>query len=355
MRRNCIIFLCTMILVLSHTSKTVIVGSDSTPSRQALISFPAADSNNEMRGFAAFDAGFTLATSATACLFNSLLPVGGTITLNNGTLNLAKKLFLTSKTIFSGGGTINGNGLSFDLPYKNSPLSISSAVIFNNITLNINSDITLTALLTFNGTCFINGNGNTVICSSGGKLAVGTGATVMLNNIVLKSISAGKVYCVNSAGTLGLSDVKWIQDGAYSFTQGRMSINNKVLMTGAQIFTYQSNQTTPINSQALWQFDAGMTFSYAPTSSSNSLISLQDSTSKIHLYETDLYTTTTALQFTKGQVIIEGTCPVVSRATVAAQGIWFGDGSSSGNNVDLKILNDSGLQVNNGFVVNANV
>jgi len=51
------------------------VGSDSACSRQNLVTFPQADSDNEMNGFALFEAGFTLASQSTTCTFDSFYPV----------------------------------------------------------------------------------------------------------------------------------------------------------------------------------------------------------------------------------------------------------------------------------------
>src|SRR5947208_3568257 len=88
-----------------------IKGSNTTPSREAGYLFPSggAGSNNEMRGFAAFEGGFTLADSTTSCLYNDYFPISSLITLNNGLLNLNRSLSLASNAQFTNAGKINGN------------------------------------------------------------------------------------------------------------------------------------------------------------------------------------------------------------------------------------------------------
>gem|GEM_PF-4916664 len=72
----------------------LIVGSNTAVSRQSLVTFPEADSNNTMLGFAAFEDGFRLETFATTCTFDAYFPVGGTVQLDGGSLWLARDMEL---------------------------------------------------------------------------------------------------------------------------------------------------------------------------------------------------------------------------------------------------------------------
>ena len=98
-----------------------------------------------------------------------------------------------------------------------------------------------------------------------------------------------------------------------------------------------------------------MTFSYDPSVANSSLLAMVDETSVLHLYEAEWYVTNVGLQLTKGTVIIEGTCPVSSEATQAAEGISVGDGSIASNNAKIKELAESGLQLMSGYFVYKNV
>lgn len=87
----------------------VSIGSNTALSQQALASFPFSDTDNQMLGFAAFVNGFTL-TGGGNCIFNSLYPIGGTVTLNGGTLSLSKDLTFQKNITLYKGGIFKGNG-----------------------------------------------------------------------------------------------------------------------------------------------------------------------------------------------------------------------------------------------------
>jgi len=54
-------------------------------------------------------------------------------------------------------------------------------------------------------------------------------------------------------------------------------------------------------------------------------------------------------------VSIDGQCPFYSEATTSTGGIVFGDNLSSGNDVNLKIMPESIVDVRSGYVVYQNV
>lgn len=61
-----------------------------------------------MLGFAAFLNGFSLSGGG-SCIFNSLYPIGGTVSLNGGTLSLSKDVIFQKGISFVNGGTILAN------------------------------------------------------------------------------------------------------------------------------------------------------------------------------------------------------------------------------------------------------
>lgn len=89
----------------------VVIGSQTAISRQAQVTFPYSDNDNEARGFAAFEYGFNLENNLTSCIFNSVFPVGGSMQLFGGTLSLSQDLVLEGNTVFNTFGTINGNNM----------------------------------------------------------------------------------------------------------------------------------------------------------------------------------------------------------------------------------------------------
>jgi 6-phosphogluconolactonase (cycloisomerase 2 family) len=86
------------------------VGSDSVPSREASVLFLAADTDNEMNGFAAFEKGFAFSDDGTTCTFDSMFPVSGGVDMKNGVLKLQKDLIFDSQTTLTSMGNVYGNG-----------------------------------------------------------------------------------------------------------------------------------------------------------------------------------------------------------------------------------------------------
>jgi hypothetical protein len=330
-----------------------IIGSFSSPSRQPLAVFPAADSDNEMRGFAAFEAGFTLENASTSCLFNSYFPVGGTSTFNNGVLNLNLDLSFTSTANIANAGTINGNSYSLQLPHKNGTFTLHGMTI-NNTRVMCGSDISLNGTLQFGGNCVFDLQGKKIYCSSGSIVAA-AGASLLIKDGIVQGVHNGTLLCADSLATLSLSNVTIIQDANYSFTQGNLVILDSVVMTGSSRFVYQSSNPCTIASYSEWYFDSGMTFSYAPSSNSRDLIVMQDRSSVLSFNTTTLAATTTGLRLTKGTLRVDGTCQIVSDATVAAQAISLGDGTDASNDIAVQLLAESGFYVTSGFVVYNNI
>jgi hypothetical protein len=352
-----ILFIYLLVGGITEPLYAVVVGSNTVPSRQAGVTFPAVDGDNEMRGFAVFENGVTLATSGTSCIFNSYFPVSGTITLNNGTLNLSRNLVLQNPCTFDSLGTINGNSYRMDfqstatnvmLPTQTNPF------VVNNLEIVLNSDMVLRSPLQFRGSCTVTGNGYT-LDTTAGTLVVANGASVLFRDVTLKNLSASRMYCTDSLGTVSLLNVTILQDASYSFTFGQLAIVGDVSMRGAQQFTYATNQVCTIASKATWYFDAGTTLRYAPSTSSQTLLRFADSLATLHLYEATLWSSNVGLRLTKGRFMVEGRCPVKNDGTSTAQAIIFGDGVSSAHDFTITSLDESGLDVQTGYVVNQNM
>lgn len=347
--------LCFLYVIVSVQTSLFceVIGSFSLPSQQPLATFHSSDSDNEMRGFAVFEAGFTLENAATSCLFNSYFPIGGTITFNGGTLNLNFDLSFTGTAAFVNGGTMNGNSFSIRLPHKNGTFSLPGMVINNGYILS-GSDLALNGTLQCGGSCIFDLQGNNINCSSG-SIVVAAGGSLLLKNGTLEGVHDEVLFCADSVATLSLCNMTIIYDTGYSFTQGNLTIVDSVVMTGSSKFVYQSSKPCTIVSYGELYFDSGMTFSYAPSSNSQDLIVMQDRSSVLSLNATTLVSTTTGLRLTKGTVRIDGTCPIISDATVSAEAVSFGDGNSISNDVAIEMLAESGFYISSGLVAYNNV
>ena len=346
-------------LLLYQTAFPLIVGSNSVLSREAHVTFPAEDGNNEIRGFAAMENGFALENSTTTCLFNDFFPVSGEIVLNSGTLTLSRDLVLSNVTTWTSLGNVTGN--SYNIYLSNGLSSLGSAALegnfsFDTVSLSLNSNITLHSSILFQGSCTLNGRGNVLDLSDSGKIIIGDSGSLLIKDVTLQGISDGKIYCADSLGTITFEDVIWIQDSNYSFTQGKFEVIENFLMKGpTTIFAYQSDQQSSIGAYSMIKFDSGMTFSYDPPTASNDLLAFVNSTAVMHLEDTTLHSTTTGLHLTKGTLEVNGDCFISSDATVEGEGIMIGDGVLAVNDVDIKYFAESSLKVVSGYLVYNNI
>jgi len=231
---------------------------------------------------------------------------------------------------------------------------LPGAMTLSNANVVFNSPVQLRGPISFSGACIVDGNGYTLDLNSN-SISVAAGASLLFRNIVLENISGTNLQCLDSAATISFDNAVCILNNNMTFTLGQLAVIGDCTMTGTGIFIYQTNLQSTIFPSATWYFDRGMTFSYYPTGGSNNRINFADSTAQLYLYETALFAKSAGLQLTKGTVSIDGQCPFYSEATTSTGGIVFGDNLSSGNDVNLKIMPESIVDVRSGYVVYQNV
>lgn len=97
----------------------LVVGSDTAPSRQTTVTFPALDTNNTIMGFAFMEGGFALQNFTTTCSFNSYFPVASTVNLRGGELHLLRDLEIQSQFSVGAPGSFVGNTHTLSLTSTN--------------------------------------------------------------------------------------------------------------------------------------------------------------------------------------------------------------------------------------------
>jgi len=104
-----------------------VIGSTTITSRQPAVVFPENDSDNTLLGFAEFVQGFSLESAKTTCTYEGIIPVSGTVRLNNGTLFLKRDLQFLNRFDFAGGGKIDGRSLTIKFPSLSTELAIPTS------------------------------------------------------------------------------------------------------------------------------------------------------------------------------------------------------------------------------------
>lgn len=233
-------------------------------------------------------------------------------------------------------------------------LAPTNRFLFDSLCLVLNSPVEFVNGAQFNNNCSIEGREHDISFDDDSDFAVGNCSTLHLENLTFSNLIDGKLYCLDSFGTVSLSNVRFLLDSDFSLTVGRFDIVGDVWITGTNVFIYQTDQMSTIASNATLHFDSGMTFSYASRSARN-LLAMEDETAMLHLYEATLYSVAPGLQLTKGTLVIEGECAIESDATMHDDGVTVGDGSSASNNVTVKILPESGPNTITGWLNYKNV
>lgn len=196
---------------------------------------------------------------------------------------------------------------------------------FNDTRIVCDAPVVVTSGIQFTGSCVLNGNGNSIDFSSTGSFIIAEGASLVIQNAVLKNLTGAKVACKDNTGLLVLRDVIWMQDNDTRFDYGSIIFDNTVKMMGQSVFAYHTNQTSTINFDSQLILSMGITFSYDPLDSlSNKGIAFEDSSASLLLHDCSLVTTYTMV-FTKGTLEVMDYPAIGSYQTDGSNFIQFGD------------------------------
>jgi hypothetical protein len=334
----------------SGVMQALIVGSDTAPSVQALIIFPATDSDNTVSGFAALAGGFLLTDSTTSFTFNSFFPVGTAAGFNSGTAYLLQDLTFDSFITISSTGTLEGNTHTVEFAPRADILYFPVAgstkpFVFSNVDVVFNGPVELTQSIIFNGSCSVTSNGN-LINVNNNSIVLTSGAGLTVYNSTLYGMGGGQsVRFLDSTSSITISELNIVNTRDFTLN-GPLYIMGDVHISGTYKFIYRTPLQSYIRTQGHLHFDSGVTFSYDPSGGANNLFVFDDPTSELYLYETSSYITpTTGMVLTKGLLTVDGICPLN-----APGGLYLGDGTAA-NNVTLNVLPDSGLIITNGSLI----
>jgi hypothetical protein len=165
----------------------------------------------------------------------------------------------------------------------------------------------------------IHGNNNKINLGANGAIEIqGSGASLLLKDVIIDNISGNQIRCTDNTTTLSIDNVTWIQDANYSFTKGALDIKNNWLIKGTgTTFSYQSDQTSTINSYARLVFQKTV-FDY--DTASNNLLQMSDSSSLIILDRTTLQATQ-ACTLATGKLLTRGLTILQGDATLNLEGL----------------------------------
>lgn len=266
--------------------------------------------------FDAYQAGFSISSGTVT--FRSTFPMTGTIDLSSGVapytpraLVLQQDWVLNDLTTFSSIGNITGAGYALVLPKSVTQFPVHTTTTnctFSNVALVCNGDFTWQApSITFSGDSIINGQGNCITLDSDISITVATGATLLVQDVMIKNLSGAKIAC-SGTGSITLKNVTIVLDDDYAFGAGSLSFGQNVRIVGSgKKFIYSSAQVSTVMSGATLLFDRGTLFSYASTT--NDRFQLVDSTAHLFLNNATLQVAagaTAGLLLSAGTILVDG-------------------------------------------------
>ncbi len=255
------------------------------------------------------------------------------IDLQGGTLTLGSDMILSNQT------TIDSSG-NFDLQ--------GNAIIFGgDLTLPTNVAIKVVS------SGILDGQGNELKNAINAKLIIDNSVTLTLRNINWLASGSTQIEMRSPTSKLTLQNTALSFDRDYSFTQGQLFIQDDVLVTGTNKFSYASTGTCYIASHSTLYFDKNTTFSYSPrltkrhTQSERNLIKMADTTSEIYFDECTLQLPDSGWQLINGTIYFDNKVTVYG-STAQENSFEFGNGSVNGD-VNIQLL--SGALLNNfGYI-----
>lgn len=314
------------------------------------------NSGNAIKGNGDISGGITLYNNNAQLAFNLNGQILNYVTLNGGKVSLSRDLEFAHEKTFLGSGTVNLS--SYNLKFGINNLNWSGAIYWdgNSGAIELNSDVALAGTWTFSGTCKIKGNNNILMLGSSACIIVERGSTLSIENLNIYGLKNANLKCLDDAGKIALDNSSYILSANYNFENGKLTFDNSIAIEGGPFtFAYKTKEKSTINAGGTLYINEGIIFSYEPASNAKDLIQLGCSGSKIILDRATLHSTCTGIQLTKGILEINGTCLIASDATCKAEGVVCGDGISAENDLKIKILDSSSLEITSGCLVTKNL
>ncbi len=325
-------------MALWHSASPLTVGSNTAVSRQANQLFTAG-ATNTILGFAALENGFSLESNLTTCTYNAFFPMGGKVNMRGGQLTLARNLIFDKSFYTTSSGVILGGSNSIEFGATTTDLVFRDSLYFNNTSLLLNNDTRVYALLQFGGNCKINGRGSVLNLQNPAGIIIRPNSQLILEDVFIKNVGRTNIRCMNDGSSLTLRNSIVALNANYTFSNGSITFDEDVMITGTSVFAYTSGVGSTVNSLATLFMDHDTTFSYATRRALNNVLTMIDQTSTLFLNGCTLFSTHTGLQIQAGTLLIEDTVTFSSMAYNSGEAIDISP------NVTTKIKGGSNLQI----------
>ncbi len=269
--------------------------------------------------------------------------IEGTILLNNGTLTLAGDLNMGADAAITGSGTLNMGDKTVHLPFMDLKWTSTLLLMGTGASLDLHAKMTFKSTVTISGDVTINGNGNVLDLCGSGSIFIKDSSTLTLKNIYLKNLKESKITCESDNAKIVI-DNSFINLGSDClFDKGSILFRNKVDIVGTYTFTYESSQTSTIDSSAIVHITDNIKFVIGRHEVSLAEpIAFTDDTSVLHMDNCHMFITCCGAQFTNGTLLCDNDVTMEIDATTTDKGLELGDGSE---NDTMQVILNAGTSV----------
>ncbi|KKP24891.1 MAG: WD40 repeat, subgroup [candidate division TM6 bacterium GW2011_GWF2_28_16] len=216
------------------------------------------------------------------------------IDLAEGTLTLSGDLYLSSDTVITTSGKINLNGYSI--------------ILGNDFKVPDNIDITISS------SGIIDGQGHSIILGKYSQLLLDSTVSLTYKNLTFKNslntIAKPAIRCLDWYSQITFDNVNFAFTDDFEFKNGQIFINDDVSYTGTGKFIYNSVRSSYILPHSSFNFMPNTYFTFAPSSTDNKLIVMQDKTSEFKFNNSALLITHTGLRLTTGALYFDNNVTV---------------------------------------------
>lgn len=203
-----------------------------------------------------------------------------------------------------------------DFSPKHVQFNFGSSLVFGDqTTISFARNETLDYKWVFQGQTMLRGAGNILELGPNGVIEVqGENSVLLLDGVIIKGITDTNIRCLNDSCKIVLKDVKWFQNGEFSYNMGSVDILDEVVMQGginpvsgaSSNFIYNSTQPFTILSNSTLSLIRDMIFTYSPISFASNLLVFTDQTAALMLDQATLAVPLagTSLSLSTGRLIV---------------------------------------------------
>jgi hypothetical protein len=171
-----------------------------------------------------------------------------------------------------------------------------------------------------------------------------------MHDMNIFGLSGNNIRCQGGTSFITFKNTGINLASNYSFTSGRISFEEDVIISGTNVFEYRPTHiNSGIASNSTLYLDTGITFRYAPDTDNRDLLGMVDETSHLYLNGCTLRSTTTGMRLTKGTLFINYINDVINdNATSISEGFALGNGSVN-DNITVEIMAGGSLNIISGI------